>query len=331
MSAIEDALVARDFRAAKAWGLAVAVAIAGTQLAVLLGAVDVSAALYLSNRFHLFSTALGGLAFGLGMTLVGTCSFGLVVRGGGGDLRAAVAAVFVGVFAFASTSGVLAPARAVLWEFGVLDLPIKRPVSLATVAGSIVGERFVLALVATICLGLIALALLDRRLWHRPRLLLGSVLVGAAVALGWWCTTRAVDALALDRPESLSFVAPVGRALLQFMIEPFRNVGFGVAAVIGVAAASFVVALARGELRWEAFDDAREMRRHIFGAALMGVGGVLAQGCTIGQGLSAASVLALSAPVFTLMAVVGAKIGLVHLIEGRSLWRLGRTPRPQRS
>lgn len=326
MSAIEDALVARDFRAAKAWGLAMAVAIAGTQGAVLLGAVDVSGATYLSSRFHLVSTALGGLTFGLGMTLVGTCSFGLLVRGGGGDLRAAVAAVFVGVFAFASTSGALAPARTLVWDFGVIDIPAKRPVSLATVLGAAIGEAPANWLFAALCLGLIAMALLDRRLLQRPRLLLGSALVGAAVTLGWWSTTRAVDAMTLDRPESLSFVAPVGRALLQFMVEPFRNVGFGVAAVFGVVAASFAVALAKGELRWEAFDDAREMRRHIFGAALMGMGGVLAQGCTMGQGLSAASVLGLSAPVFTLAAIVGAKIGLVHLIEGRSLWRLVRTP-----
>ena len=128
----------------------------------------------------------------------------------------------------------------------------------------------------------------------------------------------------LDRPESLSFVAPVGRALLQFMVDPFRNAGFGVAASVSAFSASFAVALWRREFRWEAFDDALEMRRHLFGATLMGIGGVLAHGCTIGQGLTAASTLALSAPIFIIAVLAGAKVGLTYLIEGRAMWRLGR-------
>ena len=78
---------------------------------------------------------------------------------------------------------------------------------------------------------------------------------------------------------------------------------FAVASVIGVVFGSFVVSTSRGEFRWEAFDDQREMRRHLLGALLMGFGGVLARGCTIGQGLSAASTLALTAPV----AIVGSE------------------------
>jgi uncharacterized membrane protein YedE/YeeE len=111
------------------------------------------------------------------------------------------------------------------------------------------------------------------------------------------------------------------------MALPFREVNFGVAAVLGAVLASFVVALAKREIRWEAFDDAREMRRHIAGAALMGIGGVLAQGCTIGQGLTAASAFALSAPPFVLGLLFGAQVGLKFLIEGTALWRLGFSPR----
>lgn len=324
MSAIEDALVARDFRAAKAWGLAVASAIALTQLLSAFGGVETTNIVYLSNRFHVLSVALGGLAFGLGMTLVGTCSFGLVVRSGSGDLRAGLTAILVGVFAFAATSGALAPIRIWIWETGVIQMPVRRPASIATSAYLLIGPVAAYAIVALFCAALVVIALRDRRLRLRPRLLLGSVLLGAAVTLGWWASAQAVEAFTLDRPESLSFVAPVGRMLLQFMMEPFRNVGFGVSAVIGVVLASLIVAYFRDELRWQAFDDPLEMRRHIFGAALMGIGGVLAQGCTIGQGLSGASVLSLSAPLFTIMVIFGAKLGLLHLIEGRSLWRLGR-------
>ena len=324
MSAIEDALVGHDFRGAKAWGLALAVAIAATQLGALAGAIELVDNPYSGRQVHMLGAALGGLVFGLGMTLVGTCSFGLIVRAGSGDLRALAAGVVVGIFAFAITAGALAPLRAPLLDLGVFTLP---GATIDGALGQILGSQTATAIIIA---GLIVLAILpvaDRRLRARPRLLTGSVALGLAVTLGWWTTSRALDALTLDRIESLSFVAPVGRALLQFMIEPFRNIGFGVSALFGVALASFAVAAWRRELRWEAFDDAREMRRHLFGAALMGIGGVLAHGCTIGQGLSAASTLAITAPVFMVAVLIGAKIGLKHLIEGQSMWRIGRPAR----
>ena len=322
MSAIEDALIGRDFRGAKAWGLALATAIFATQLGAILGVLDVTRNPFTGTHLHLLGTVIGGVLFGLGMTLVGTCSFGLIVRAGSGDLRAAVAAAVVGVFAFAMTAGALAPVRAPLLNLGAVDLTGTSSSAadhlLAVAAGPILAR----AIVWAIPLALVLLAFFDRRLRKRPRLLIGSVALGVAISAGWWATTRAVDALALDRVESLSFVAPVGRLLLQFMIEPFRNAGFGVAAVLGAAIASFAIAAWRRELRWEAFDDPREMRRHLFGSALMGVGGVLAQGCTIGQGLSAASVLAMTAPLFMISVLAGAWLGLRHLIEGSALWRL---------
>lgn len=324
MSAIEDGLIGGDYRGAKAWGLALAVAIALTQGLLALGLIDVGSAIHLAPRVHLFAVMLGGVLFGLGMTLVGTCSFGLIVRAGSGDLRAAISAVLVGVFAFAATSGALATVRLALWDLWVVPLPVRRPASLTAILAPATGALLPSLLVAAFCIGLAGLAFADARLRKRPRLLAGAIGLGAAVASGWIATHHAVEAMTLDRVESLSFVAPVGRALLQLMIEPFRNVGFGVAALAGVALASAMVSAWRRELRWEAFDDPREMRRHILGAMLMGTGGVLAQGCTIGQGLSAASVLALSAPLFAVMVIVGARIGLWHLIDGQSLWRLGR-------
>lgn len=314
MSAVEDALVARDFRGLKAWGLVLAVAVATTQIAEAAGLVDTTRSLYMSARFHWAATMIGGVMFGLGMALVGTCGFGLLVRAGSGDLRAAVSAVVVGVFAFAVTAGVLAPVRLYVIERDVIGIARLVPTGWGWQRWLFITGAFAV---------LVAAAFADRRLRNRRNLLAGAVGMGLSITLGWIATTRGVDALLLDRAESLSFVAPVGRALLQFMTDPFRNVGFGVAATAGVIAASCAVAIWRREFRWEAFDDPVEMRRHIAGAALMGIGGVMAQGCTIGQGLSAASTLALSAPVFIACVLVGAKIGLVHLIEGRSLWRLG--------
>jgi uncharacterized protein len=323
MGAIEDALIARDRRAAKAWGVAIASAIGFTQLFVVLGLVDLSRTIYTNPQFHALGAGLGGATFGLGMALVGTCSFGLLIRAGAGDLRALISACVVGICAFAMTTGALATIRNPLLAFGVMDLSAigtSLDQTVRGLCGGAAAQICMLAVVATLA----GTALLDRRLRRRPRLLASAGTLGLAIAVGWLVSCRAVDAMALDRPESLTFVAPVGRALLQFMAQPFRNVGFGVAAVCGALAAACAVALARREFRWEAFDDAYEMRRHMLGACLMGIGGVLAQGCTIGQGLSAASTLSYSAPVFLMSVLAGAKLGLLHLIEGRSLWRLRR-------
>ncbi len=319
MAAIERALVGGDLRSAKAWGLALAVAICTTQAGVYLGVIDVAASAYLNRDLHLLGIILGGLLFGLGMTLAGTCSFGLVVRAGAGDMRAAITAIVVGIAAYAATSGVLAPVRQALLPIGSVQANPSLVALLTDHLGT--AGRILLPFAGAL---LIVAIVLDRRLRNRPRLLFGSTCLGLAITLGWFMTQRAVDALSLDRPESLSFVAPVGRALLQIMIEPFRNVGFGVTALAGVAIASFAVAAVRGDIRWEAFDDATEMRRHLVGAALMGTGGVLGQGCTIGQGLSAGSALALSAPIFIAAVVVGARLGLWHLIEGRSIFGFRR-------
>jgi uncharacterized protein len=324
MSAIEDALIARDRRAAKAWGLAIASAIGFTQLFLALGWIDLSRNIYTNPQLHVFGALLGGTLFGLGMSLVGTCSFGLLIRAGGGDLRAMITAFVVGIFAFALTSGALAPLRDPLLKIGLVDIA-SASTSPDQFLARILGPQAAQLMVVSLVGGLAALALADKRLRRRPRMLASAITLGFAVTLGWLMTSRAVDALALERTESLTFVAPVGRALAQFMLQPFRNIGFGVAAVCGAIAASFIVAKARKDFRWEAFDDAYEMRRHLLGASLMGIGGVLAQGCTLGQGLSAASVLAFSAPLFLFGVLAGAKIGLKHLIEGYALWRLGRS------
>ncbi|MDX2158783.1 MAG: YeeE/YedE family protein [Hyphomicrobiaceae bacterium] len=330
MSAIEDALVGQDYRGASAWLLAVSVAGLATLALVTVGLADVGASLYGSPRLHLLGVAGGGAIFGLGMTLAGTCSFGLIVRAGSGDLAAAVSALVVGILAYAVTAGVLAPMRAALLDIGVLDLSAIGGGTLDAIAAHWVGLPTARAMVAIVLLLLAGLVVADRRMRQRPRLLAGAILLGLTVAAGWAVTTVGVRELSATRVESLSFVAPVGRALLQTMALPFRGVGFGVASVIGVFVASMAVAAARRELRWEAFDDPTEMRRHLAGAALMGVGGVLAQGCTIGQGLSAASVLALSAPLFVIAVLAGARIGLSYLIEGTALWRLGFSPRSER-
>jgi uncharacterized membrane protein YedE/YeeE len=323
MSALEDALIGRDFRAAKAWGLALGLAILITQLLTFTLSIDLETSVYAAERLDLFGALLGGLLFGLGMAWVGTCSFGLIVRAGSGDLRAAVSLLIVGVSAFALTAGLLAPVRLAAYHLMALDRAELGGALIPTLVAKYLDRDLGAAIPTALAAGLVLVAATDERLRRRPRLILAALGLGMSVGGGWLVTAISLNEFETSRLESLSFVAPVGRALLQLMSETMRDVGFGVASVFGVLAGALAVAALKEEARWEAFDDVREMRRHLLGAILMGFGGVLARGCTIGQGMSAASALAISAPIFALGILLGAKIGLSTLLEGRALWRLG--------
>lgn len=101
------------------------------------------------------------------------------------------------------------------------------------------------------------------------------------------------------------------------------GLSFAVGSVLGVLTGAFLGSLIKGHFRWEACDDPRELRRQILGGFLMGTGGVVALGCTVGQGISAFPTLAVSAPVVTLSIIAGAAIGLRQLVVGFhfSFWR----------
>ena len=324
VGAIEDALMGGDFRRASAWGLAVAIAILLTQAFVFAEALDLSATHYVQSRLDLFGLVVGGLLFGLGAALVGTCAFGMLVRVGTGDLRAIVSAIILGLAAFAATGGILSPIRARLSEFGAIDTASIGGKTLTGIVNFQLGKPAAVLCALLVPGMLMAFVLANQRLHRKPRLLAASCLIGCAVAAGWLVTGVLGDPFDGQRPESLTFVAPLGRFILQIMGEALSSTGFAVSTIFGVAVGSFVIAAFRDELRWEAFDDAREMRRHLLGAVLMGVGGVLARGCTIGQGLTGTSTLSIAAPIAVLAMVVGARVGLAHLIEGRPLfarWR----------
>ncbi|RMD91569.1 MAG: YeeE/YedE family protein, partial [Alphaproteobacteria bacterium] len=108
-------------------------------------------------------------------------------------------------------------------------------------------------------------------------------------------------------------------AMLWLMTASGSSLSFGVGSVAGVLTGAFLGSLVKGHFRWEACEDPRELKRQILGAALMGVGAAVAMGCTIGQGVSAFSLLYYGAPVTFLSIIAGAALGLRQLIEGFAL------------
>ena len=313
--AIEDAVAGGDRLRLRAFGLALAVAMAGTQLLLALEWLPGATIALLPPRFPWFGALLGGAVFGLGMALVGTCPFGALTRLGGGDLRALVMLLVFAATAWAAASGPLSAIRLRLIDPVAPVLDQGGGTNLLALAGLRGGAG---AVAPWVVLALLLIwVLMEPRLRVGWRYWLFGLALGGGVVVGWLVTGVLVDVFDLaPRPQGLSFVIPVARVLQALVVDPGPAWTFGMATVIGVPVGAALGARRLDESRLEAFDDAREMIRHLSGAVLMGLGGVWAGGCTIGQGLSAGALLAPSWPFAVGGIIAGAWCGILILLEG---------------
>jgi len=320
LSAIEDALFGGDFRRLGMWAIAIAVAIAGVGILSVFGIIDFSKSLYHGLPINPIAWILGGTMFGLGMALCGTCGFGTLARVGGGDLRALFGFMIMGIAAYMAIAGPTAQLHAAL----LAPSAIANSDSLRTLDGWIAvtpSQQVWLSLPIALGLGLLALS--NRKFRSSHNSVFWGAMVGVAVISGWIATAHiGADPFDPKPLASHTYTVPLGQTLIYIMTMSSTTLTFGIGATLGVVAGAFIGALIRREFRWEGADDAREMRRHIVGAFLMGTGGVYAGGCTIGQGVSATSVLAISAPIVLLSIWCGAWLGLSYLMEGTILGSL---------
>ncbi len=315
LGAIEDVLYGSDDRRMRMWGLAIGTAILATHVAMSVGALDASETAYLSRTWNPLGSVIGGLLFGYGMALSGNCGFGALARLGGGDLRSLLMVIVMGLSAYVVMSGPLAQLR--VWLFPVaFDSDSAQGFSqLAFQAAGIS------PLVTGMTIGaiLIAFSLSNQRMRKSPGHVFWGVMVGLAVVSGWvgtyWVTTTGFEA---EPIETHAFAAPIGDTIIYAMTASGNTLSFSVGSVVGVILGAFLGSFSKGHFRWEACEDPRELRRQIWGATLMGPGAILAVGCSVGQGISAFSVLAYSAPVAFVSIFLGVAIGLRQLITGFS-------------
>ncbi|MGP1358650.1 YeeE/YedE family protein [Roseicyclus sp.] len=265
------------------WALALAIAIVGTQAAVAAGWIGFSEHRFHATTLPVLGLVAGGLLFGAGAVLARGCITRLTVLTGGGNLRALTALFVFAVAAHATLQGVLAPVRTTLASVSV-DLGA---VSLAELPGG--------AWAWTAALAAAALVVAFRSGAGRWSLA-GAALLGATVPAGWVGTGFLLhdefDPIAL---ESLSFTAPWADTLFWSVASTLREPGFGVGLVGGVLGGAFLAAILSRRFAWEGFESPAQMGRSLSGAALMGVGGVLAGGCTVGAGLSGIPTLSFAA------------------------------------
>jgi uncharacterized membrane protein YedE/YeeE len=312
LGAIESAFYGQNQQRLRMWGVALGVAILGTFGLVEFGVLNMSETFYHRIKWNPVASIAGGLIFGYGMAYAGNCAFSNLARIGGGDLRALVSVIVIAIFSFMTLGGPLA-------ELRVRIFPESDSQEVQGFAHLLAGFTSlpVFAVAAIIALILIVWGLANRDLRAKPVSIFWAVMVGLAIISGWWGTSGLSNANlgGLD-VQSHSYTAPLGRTLIYLMTSTAGGVNFSIGSVAGVILGGFLGSLIKGHFRWEACEDPQELGRQMFGAALMGIGGVIALGCTVGQGLSAFSTLAYSAPVTMVAITVGALIGLRRLVSG---------------
>ena len=334
MGAVSDIVTMGDWRRMRMWVMAIGVAMIGFNLMVAVGWLDAANSIYGGPRFIWLSALVGGAMFGFGMVLASGCGSKTLVRIGGGNLKSLVVFLVLGISAFATIKGITAVVRvstvdsiAITFDTGQ-DLP-----SLLSASTGV--ARTTLAAVLGVGIGSVlivwSLAKADGRSADN---LLAGIGIGAIIAGVWWVSGRlghvAEDPNTLQeafvatnsrRMESLSFVAPVAFTLdwLMFFSDKGKLLTIGIVSVAGVVVGSAAYSLLTRRFRWEGFRDAGDTANHLVGALLMGVGGVSALGCTVGQGLSGMSTLSLTSFVAVVAIVAGAVAALQYQI-----WRIER-------
>jgi uncharacterized membrane protein YedE/YeeE len=338
LGAVADWVNMGDLTRMRMWLFAIAIAIIGTGILAVTGLIDPTRSLYTGPKLLWLSNLTGGLCFGAGMVLASGCGSKTLVRIGGGSLKSMVVLLVMGITAYMTLRGVLSVGRTqwldpVMIDLGVgQDLPRWLMQWLPPGTGI---DRPALQGGLSLCIGiaLILFCLFDRH-FRRAEPLMGSLGVGLCVVAGWWLSGSvgylAENPLTLEesylgtnsgRMESFSFVAPAAYSLELLMLwsDSTRVMTIGITSIIGMIVGSAIVSLATGRFRWEAFRDVDDMAAHLIGGILMGFGGVTAVGCTIGQGLSGLSTLALGSVI-----VFGAVIGGGWLGIQWQVWRLER-------
>ena len=314
MGALSDWVNFGSLTRFRAWLLAMAVAIALSQAMQLMGWIDLSTTIYRNPSFGWLGNSVGGLLFGIGMTLGSGCGQRTLVRVGGGNLKSLVVLLVLGITAYMTLRGLLAVVRIEVFQRTNLDLASYGltdqglPTLLAYVFGT---EPWIVtvAMSALVVLTLLWFVFKDGAFRASGENMLVGAALGLLVASAWYVTgVIGFDDFDPVPFESVTFIAPVGNAINYLMTWTGSTIGFGIAVVFGILCGSLFYALASGGFRIETFSDRADMINHLIAGVLMGFGGVLALGCTVGQGVAGISTLSVGAILATGAIMLGSVV-----------------------
>jgi uncharacterized membrane protein YedE/YeeE len=341
MGAVSDWVNMGDTGRLRAWLFAIAVAMLGVTILEASGLVKLAATFppYRANQLVWAENLLGGLLFGIGMTLASGCGNKTLIRIGGGNLKSIMVLAIIAIIAYYMINPFPDSDKTL---FTVLFYDWIRPLAVtlqtnqdlgAIVAGSGNAATPRLAIGGILALALIGFVFMSADFRSSFDNILGGLAVGLAVLAAWYITSNVMlsadgqsfslqnfvaeqwdmyanpgDLKPADsRPlstQSFTFINPMGQtfgyAMAGFKLTALT---FGVMSVAGVILGSFLWSLISRSFRIEWFVSAKDFFNHFVGAILMGFGGVLAMGCTIGQGVTGISTLAVGS-IITLLAII---------------------------
>ncbi|HNQ04771.1 MAG TPA: YeeE/YedE family protein [Thiobacillaceae bacterium] len=327
MGAVSDVVNMGEWGRMRAWLLAIAVAMLGTNALAYMDYLDMTQTFYTRGTVYWLGALVGGLLFGVGMTLAGGCGQRTLVRLGGGNLKSVVVFMFLGYTALVTMNGILRiPLDSVL-RAEIFTLHLDGMQTLPSVLGmrdtvSLLGVAVVLSLL------LFAFIFGSKEFRGSRDNMLAGLVVGLVVVAGWYVTghlgysenefmEKTYVGTDSRLAESMTFVGPLAYTMDLWAYWRDKRVTFGVASVFGVIMGSFIYSVFNRSFRWEYFNSPQDMFRHIVGAVLMGFGGITAMGCTIGQAITGVSTLAVSSFIAFFGIVAGAAITMkiqYHLI-----------------
>jgi uncharacterized protein len=335
LGAVSDIVNMNDWTRMRMWVLAMAVALIGAQALYAFGLIDLGKSFYVRPNVTWLSYLLGGLMFGAGMTLASGCGSRTLVRIGGGNVKSLVVFAFLGIAAYMTMKGLFG-----VWRVSYIDV-INVDLSARGIAtqdlGSLIAatgiDKKTAQISAATAVGVAMLVFVLKSADFRKSAdgWLGGLGYGLAAVAGWYITAHVgygenPDTLETvffgtnsKQAESLTFVAPIAYTIELLMLWSDKSliVTFGIASTLGMIAGSFAYSILFRRFRWEGFGDVADTRNHIIGATLMGAGGVTAMGCTIGQGVSGMSTLALG----SFIALTGMIVGCAAMLKYQ-YWKL---------
>jgi uncharacterized membrane protein YedE/YeeE len=322
MGGISDLVLMGDGRRLRAWMLATAVAIIGTQGLHFSGAIDINKSIYLSSNLGWLGAIVGGVMFGFGMTQTGGCANKTLVRLGAGNLKSLVVAIVLGITAYMTLRGLFALVRVQIENATNIELKTHGigNQNIGEMAGALLGVPASTARAAAaviVAAAFLVFCFKDAAFRRSATDIAAGLVIGLTAVAGWVITgIIAADEFNPVPLSSITFVAPAGESLQYLMTFTGSTINFGIAVIGGVIAGSFLMAVATGTFCVESFADRSDLVRHLGGAALMGAGGIMALGCTIGQGITGMSTLALGSVIAWLSILAGGYFGLKYLEEG---------------
>ncbi len=304
--------VTGDNRKLASFVLAMAVALLATQISAALGLIDLSRSIYLSAPSSWLLIPLGGLLFGYGMIAANACGSRALVLLGQGNLRSFVVLLCLGIAAYATFSGVLAPLRSAI--AGSTTMAFDRSPSIPGYLEPLLGAQNARLLPAALLAAVLAgLAFRSEAFRKSPRDIAAGLIVGLLIAAGWLATGYfGADEFEPTPLASLTFIAPIGETIQFAMLSTGMKLSFGITIIVGVFLGALASALAGGNYKLEGFSEPRQMLRYMAGGTMMGIGGALALGCSIGQGLTGFSTLAFA----SFLAIAGIVAGSMLALRG---------------